>query len=114
MTPTVLPDSRAKVVRNRIFRHGISWVPVFCAHCGKESGSCPEDNMTFMFYLCNSCFETHGHITNTWVMPDDEFNRKVAAEQMESYGRLLEGREIRKVVEDNSTPLARLLTGAGT
>lgn len=88
-------------------------MPYFCAHCGKESGWCPEDNTTFMFYLCNPCFATHGHITNTMVVPDHEFNAKVAAEQVETYGRLLSGPEILKVVEDNSTPLARLLTGAG-
>ena len=77
MSANILPDSRAKTTRGRIFVGSQAWVPVFCANCGKEGGSCPEENMTFMFYLCPSCFESKGAITNTMVMPDEVFWRKV-------------------------------------
>lgn len=105
----LLPDCRATVTRGRVFRHGESWVPVFCANCGTEGGLCPEENMTFMFYLCNPCFAKHGAITHTYVMPDDVFFQKVHDEQMERYGRILTHQELVTIVQEDASPLATLL-----
>ena len=67
----ILPDSRAKETKGRIFTPSGAWVPVFCANCGADGGLCPEENMTFMFYLCRKCSETYGAITGTMMMPDE-------------------------------------------
>jgi hypothetical protein len=104
-----LPDSRA--------RHGVSfdqghagtWVPVFCANCGAEGGRCPAENMSFLFYLCNKCAETHGAIANTMMMPDEIFFQRLAEEQQERYGRPLTPPEWERVSEDASHPLYRAI-----
>jgi hypothetical protein len=105
----VLPDSRARDTKGRIFTTGGAWIPVFCANCGVNGGSCPEENMTFMFYLCQKCFETHGAITGTMIMPDEVFFEKLKQEQMASYGHYLSQQEIAAVVEEDASPLATLL-----
>ena len=69
MSIELLPDSRAKNVTGRVFTMNGTWVPVFCANCGKDGGLCPEENMTFLFYLCVTCNETYGAIAGTMVMP---------------------------------------------
>lgn len=109
MTIELLPDCRAKETKGRIFTNNGTWVPVFCANCGKDGGLCPEENMTFMFYLCPSCFESKGHITCTMVMPDEVFWAQVRDEQLESYGRILDHNELLIVVEEDASPLATLL-----
>mgnify|MGYP003442870282 FL=1 len=109
--PDLLPDSRAKVTRGRVFCGAQSWVPVFCANCGTDGGLCPEENMTFMFYLCNSCVGTHGEVAGTLMMPDQAFWQRVADAQMDEFGRYLNEAELSKVVEDASTPLSRLILG---
>lgn len=105
----ILPDCRTKVVRNRLFVNGQSWVPIFCANCGKEGGSVPEDNMTFAFWLCNPCFESKGHITTTMVVPDAVFYEQLRQEQLESHGRYLNEQELIQVVQEDASPLATLL-----
>lgn len=107
----ILPDSRARETRNRIFTPGGAWIPIFCASCGKDGGSCPEENMTFIFYLCNDCFKKHGHLTGTMVMPDEVFWAKVKEEQMASFGRYLTELELAAVVEADASPLATLIKG---
>jgi len=112
MTLDVLPDSRAKNAKGRVFTKTGAWIPIFCANCGKEGGKCPEENMTFMFWMCNQCFSTHGHITTTMVVPDKVFFDKIANEQKEAYGRQLTNLELQKVIVDDCTPLATLLKEA--
>lgn len=109
MGPEILPDSRARETRGRIFTPGGAWVPVFCANCGVHGGSCPEENMTFMFYLCNRCAETHGKIAGTLMMPDELFYEKLRLEQMDSYGRYLTEQELVTIVQEDASPLATLL-----
>jgi hypothetical protein len=109
---TVLPDSRARQTRGRIFTNAGVYVPIFCANCGVESGSCPEENMSFLFYLCQKCFETHGHITGLMVMPDEVFFQKLKDEQLASYGHYLTQDELKAVVEEDASPLATLLKDA--
>lgn len=109
MTIDILPDSRAKETKGRIFTPGGAWVPVFCANCGKPGGSCPEENMTFLFYICPKCNETYGQIAGTMVMPDEVFFEKLKQEQLQSFGRYLTEAELVTVVQEDASPLATLL-----
>lgn len=112
IVPDILPDSRARETKGRIFTQIGVWIPVFCANCGVPGGSCPEENMTFLFYLCNKCAETHGAIAGTMMMPDEVFFQKLKEEQIASYGRYLTQPELAAVVEADASPLAKLLKEA--
>jgi hypothetical protein len=105
----ILPDSRARETRGRIFTPMGPWIPVFCASCGVPGGSCPEENMTFMFYLCPKCAETYGDIAGTMMMPDEVFFQKLKDEQAASYGRFLTIEELVAIVEEGTSPLAKLI-----
>ena len=109
MSKDFLPDSRAKDTKNRIYSPIGTWIPFFCANCGKECGSCPEENMTFLFYLCPECFKTHGEIAGLMMLPDEVFFEKLKQEQMASYGHYLTQQELAAVVEADASPLATLL-----
>lgn len=106
----ILPDCRLKQSKGIQFYNGRPWVPVFCANCGRPGGYCPEENMTFLFYLCTPCSEKLGDIPGTWKMPDEVFHEKVRQAQIEEFGRLLTPEEIDRVVAEGSSPLAVLLT----
>jgi hypothetical protein len=108
MTVDILPDSRARDIKGRIFRCGVPWVPVACASCHKPYGTVPED-MPFAFVLCNPCADRYGDIAGMAKMPDEVFFEKLKQEQMASYGRFLTLEEIGKVVEDNDSQLATLI-----
>ena len=106
----ILPDCRLR--RAQPSRNcGVlgTWVPVFCANCGADGGLVPEENMSFLFYLCNTCAETHGQIAGTMVMPDEVFWAKVAEEQLQRYGHYLTPEEWGQVAEDPSHPLWTVL-----
>lgn len=105
----LLPDSRARETKGRVFTPHGAFVPVFCANCGAPGGHCPEENMTFMFYLCNKCAETHGQIAGTLMMPDEVFFEKVREEQLASHGRYLTPNEVAAVLEADASPLAKLI-----
>jgi hypothetical protein len=109
VTGNLLPDCRAKVPTGTVFRPDGAWVPIYCANCGTEGGLCPAENMTFFFYLCNACAETHGQIAGTMLMPDEVFFETVRQEQLEKYGRYLTQQELAVVVETDQSPLATLL-----
>ena len=109
--PDVLPDCRAKSARGLVSTRSGTWAPVFCANCGKRGGLCPEGS-TFIFWLCNPCFETNGPITGTMVVPDQAFYERMAIEQQESYGRALTHNELLQVVAEDASPLARLIKEA--
>ena len=96
----ILPDSRAKTTRGRIFQGGTSWVPVFCPNCGKEGGLCPEENMTFICWICPPCAQTYGEIAGTMMMPDQVFWGEVAQAQRQKYGRVLTAEEVEKSLAD--------------
>lgn len=78
----VLPDSRLQTSKGVTRGPGGNWVPIFCAMCGSPGGLVPEENVTFAFYLCNPCAETHGQIAGTMMIPDEVFWQDVAAEQV--------------------------------
>lgn len=111
MSHDVLPDSRAKTTRGSIFRGSQEWVPCFCANCGK-AGPYALSTSTHLFWMCNSCFESKGHITTLMVVPDHEYYQKVAQEQIEAHGKYLGQRELQQIVAEDNTPLARLLKEA--
>jgi predicted RNA-binding Zn-ribbon protein involved in translation (DUF1610 family) len=111
-SPDLLPDSRAREAKDRLYTPTGAWIPFFCANCGKECGRCPEENMTFLFYLCPKCFETHGPITATMAVPDKIFFDRIAGEQQEAHGRALTHAELVQVVQEDSSPLATLLKEA--
>lgn len=106
----LLPDSRAKETKNRVFTPTGTWIPIFCANCGCDGGLVPEENMTFVFYQCQKCSETCGELTGHYKMPDEVFFEKLKQEQLAAFGRYLTPEEISAVVEAGDTPLATLLT----
>lgn len=104
----ILPDSRARITRGRVVVGGVNYVPVFCANCGADGGGVPEESVTFVFYLCNSCAEKQGPIAGMYMEPDAVFFEKVKQAQLEKYGRMLNETEILKALDDESGPLAKL------
>ncbi len=86
------------------------WVPVFCANCGVDGGMVPEQNMTFVCWICAKCAETYGAIAGTMLMPDQVFWERVKQEQLEAYGRYLTEEELATIIKDGSSPLAKLIT----
>jgi len=110
----LLPDSRLKTLhtpRGMTNGPGGTWIPYFCANCGKHCGWCPETS-TFFFYICPPCFETHGEIAGLMMVPDKVFFDRVAQEQQAAYGRVLSHEELLRVVQEDSSPLAKLLKEA--
>jgi hypothetical protein len=104
----VLPDSRAKTTKGRVSIKGSTYVPIYCANCGAPGGGVPEEHMTFAFYLCDPCCETHGHIAGTYVEPDAVFFEKVKQAQLEEYGRPLTAEELSSALDTKYHPLAKL------
>jgi len=109
MSKDILPDSRMKVSSRNKFMNGLWWVPIFCANCGKDGGWVPEENMTFAFYLCNKCHESHGAIAGTYAMPDEVFWKNVEEEMIDKYGRVLSHNEMGIELESNDSVFSKLL-----
>jgi hypothetical protein len=106
--PDLLPDSRMKTPSAGVNRgRAGTWLPVFCANCGADGGLVPEENMTFCFYLCNTCAETHGQIAGMMLMPDEVFFAKVAEAQLERHGHYLTAEEWARL--SATDPLIRLV-----
>jgi|SRR5438445_3878637 len=105
----LLPDCRSRERLGSIRGPLGTWVPVYCANCGAEGGLVPEENMTFLFYLCNQCAETYGNIAGTMMMPDEVFWEKLKQEQLETYGRFLTEQELIALVEEGTSSLAKLI-----
>jgi hypothetical protein len=96
MSAEILPDSRVSTVftPKGAVMGAMGWeVPIYCGSCGCEAGRVPQENMTFVFWLCNSCFATHGEITNTMVMPDEVYWEEVKQAQLAKYGHSLNAEE---------------------
>lgn len=73
--------------------------PVYCANCGKLWGHVPKDNTGFAFWLCARCFEGHGPLAGTYAVPEDAFNRALAHEMEERFGRHLSDGELAALAE---------------
>lgn len=109
---TVLPECRARDPKGMIFTEIGVYIPFYCANCGKECGSCPEENMRFMFYLCPKCAESWGEVAGVMALPDEVFWEKLKQEQMAHFGYYPNQQELAKVLEEDSSPLATLLKEA--
>ena len=108
MQSDILPDSRSATTKGAVASvHGY-WVPIFCANCGCDGGIVPEENMNFVFYLCDPCGEKYGVIADTYMEPDAMFWQKVHEAQIEKYGRVLLPHELAVAVEEAHSPLATL------
>ena len=78
-------------------------MPIYCAHCAKPGGYVPEENMTFVCWLCDDCYHTCGPLLNTLVMPDEVFWARVVAEQEAQHGHALNADEtLRALADPNS------------
>lgn len=104
----ILPDSRLKRPVNTVMRHGILWMPIFCANCGADGGLVPEENCTFAFYQCDPCNLKYPTIPGTHVEPDSVFWEKVKQAQLEKYGRELSPNEIIEALKDENNILSKL------
>ena len=109
----LLPDSRAKNPTGATAGKGGYWVPVFCANCGIEGGKVPEWNMNFVFYQCQKCSDTYGEVAGMMKVPDEVFYEKMKNEQLEAHGRFLSEQELVTVIQEDASPLARLIKGRG-
>lgn len=109
MNKDILPDCRARDPKGATPGPGGSWIPISCASCKRDGGLVPEQNMTFVFWLCAPCAETYGKIAGLMFMPDEVFWEQVKQEQLEAYGRLLTNEELSAIVEADGSPLATLV-----
>ena len=112
----ILPDSRSKEERGaRPIKGipGVGWmVPVYCANCGCEAGFATQvDSLNFIFVLCDTCGRQSGIIeASNALTPDEARWRYIQQEQLDVHGRKLTPKELRDVVESDTSPLATLIT----
>ena len=113
MSEDVLPESRLEfqkgVVHMSMPKMPSNWSPIFCANCGTAQGYVPEENCTFVCWLCDSCASKWGTTYGLLLTPDEVFWQKVADEQFEKYGRYLTKEELQQVAQSNLGPLSALL-----
>lgn len=102
-----LPDCRTSVVRDRIYRDGLNWIPIWCAHCGKEGPRIPEDNHEFAFYECIACCEKHPPAPGTYRVPDEDFFERMRQAQLEECGHYLSPLEIAGLPDSHPLILLR-------
>lgn len=111
----ILPDSRMKnptgVKRIEFGEWGrLNMQPIFCANCGKLGAYCPEENMTFAFWLCEGpCTDSWANLAGTYTSPDEVFWETVKHEMQEKYGKYLTEREVLKAEEETTGAFAKLL-----
>lgn len=56
-----LPDSRLRNrEKNRVYRGGLWWEPVYCADCGIPGGLVTADWAAHVFYVCDDCVGQKG------------------------------------------------------
>lgn len=80
-----LPDSRLKRLVAKVVPHKLWGMAqkIYCAHCGHDGGWIPEQNSTFAFYLCDECWESHGHLTGLMSIPESEVRRAARLRELE-------------------------------
>jgi len=110
----IFPDSRAKSAKGSVRRvdsYGrvTNWIPVYCANCGDEHGSVPEENCTFACFLCDLCAEKMGDkLTDKYTEPDTIFWQRVADEQLDKHQQILGLPALLHELENTNSPLAKL------
>ena len=103
----LLPDCRLRdESKGEITVRGLQMIPTFCANCGAGGPWVTKATITFKFWLCQKCFETHGTIAGTMVIPDEVVMRKVAEEIATQ--KLTTPELVLKAVDDASNPLYKL------
>lgn len=120
-TSNVLPNSRMRnptqVTKSTWGPYRLNMVPIFCANCGADGGAVPEESSDFAFYLCderaNNCAAKWAPLTNTYMIPDEVFWKKVKEAQIEKYGRELEAFEIVEALKDDTHILSKLAKERG-
>lgn len=109
MADVLLPDCRARVVRDRVQRAGRWHVPVFCANCHRDDGQMvPEDSCDFAFYLCEPCAEKHGALADVEMIPDEVWFARVRDAQLEKHGRELTPAELVVQLDNPDSSLSKL------
>lgn len=108
MAADLLPSSVPRVSRGVVVQDGTSYVPCFCANCGKRGPNVINGDQHFAFYLCEPCAETHGAIAGTMMIPDEVHWEMQRQEQLERYGRQLSIAELAEVEKDGSHTLTKL------
>jgi hypothetical protein len=59
----VLPDARALRSKNEKKHKLLGWMEeIFCVNCGESGGMISREWAAHVFYLCDLCVETHGHV----------------------------------------------------
>lgn len=117
--PDLLPDSRLRRIHDpkgsvtgTVLGHTLQWEQCYCASCGAKGVLCPTENMTFLFWLCDGCFEKYGTVAGTYAVPDEVFTAKLHDEQLDKYGRILEPAELQAALDDGTTSIASLAKDA--
>lgn len=93
--PEILPSSNMRVPTGTVFVRGVEHERLFCADCGVQSSywtpkSALDDAPgTFNCWICEPCAEKRPLDLTKYVMPDEEFGRRAAAEMIEREGRVL-------------------------
>lgn len=112
MSLSLFPDSRLRLIAtpHDAINVGVAgyWVPIFCASCGCDGGAVPQENMSFAFWLCNSCFDKHGASTLFMTTPDSVFWEEVKQAQLAKYGRFLTPEEVADKLTDPESLESRL------
>lgn len=111
----LLPDSRSKAGKGVQPVKGISgvgWmVPVYCANCGCNAGYATEvESLSFIFVLCDTCGRESGLIeASNAPTPNEAHWQYIKQEQLDVHKRELTPKELRAVVDSDTSPLATLL-----
>lgn len=112
----MLPDSRTSHV---VTPKGATWdaerdawmVPIYCASCAKVGGWVSQENVTWAFWLCQTCEPKYGAIAGVMLVPDALVWELMRQEQMHhGKQRLLSDGELRNAIETDATPLSNLVT----
>jgi len=106
--PLIAPDSRTKAGTGAKWTPSGVVVPIYCAQCAKPGGFVPEENMTFVCWLCDDCYHTHGDVFGGTVIPDEVFWAELKAAQEARYGRELTADELRVQLDDPNSLISTL------
>lgn len=106
--PDILPDSRPRDRRGAVHVLGKgTFVPVYCANCGRQYGMVPEKMITHVFALCDGkCSTVWGHVAHGWTDPDAKVRTDLAEAMRTDYGRLLTQVELYEALDHPKQSLA--------
>jgi hypothetical protein len=108
MSADLLPDSRPKEPKGRVFRAGVAWIPIACANCAAPGGYVPEEQTTYVSYFCRDCAVRFQEQTKAMLIPDEVHWQLAVNEQIEKYGRLLTPEELAEALLDGNNSLSKL------